>query len=227
MSFDLVSRAVGDFLFVFGALFAVINPYGLAFVFLDRTMNQSKEERALIAGRVALFSFMVIFVSLFFGAYILKFFGISMSALRIGGGLVVAASGWTMLHSTPTSSVSHATSNLKFEAAKSLAFFPLTIPLTTGPGTIATAIAIGTSRHDSLESLVSAFPVWITAALLVTATIYHAYSRSGVLARVVGEQGTSIITRLSAFLLLCVGVQIVLTGVVDTVRLLPNGAPLP
>jgi multiple antibiotic resistance protein len=96
--------------------------------------------------------------------------------------------------------------------------------LTTGPGTIATAIAISTNRPDVLHALFSFSLVWLVVAFAVTATIYHAYRRSSAMARLLGEEGTSVITRLSAFLLLCIGVQIIITGFVELTRSVLDGA---
>ena len=121
MTGSIASRWVGDFLFGFGALFAIINPYGLAFVFLERTMSLSERERASIALRVALYAFAVLVVSLFLGSQILRFFGISMPALRIAGGLVVAVAGWSMLHATPVASERHAASTVDFAAIQKMA----------------------------------------------------------------------------------------------------------
>jgi multiple antibiotic resistance protein len=219
----LTSRWLGDFLFGFSALFAIINPYGMAFIFHDRTVGLSDRERARVALRIALYAFVVLLVSLFVGSHILRFFGISMPALRIAGGFVVAVTGWTMLHAAPVTP-GHATSTADFATMQRMAFFPLTIPLTTGPGTIATAIALGTNRPQDLDGLFQASIVSLVVALGVTATIYHAYTRSSVMARLVGEEGTSVVTRLSAFLLLCIGVEIVITGVVEVARSLTGGS---
>ena len=211
-------RSFGDFLFGFGALFAIINPYGMAFVFLDRTLSLSASERARIAFRVAVYAFLVLLVSLFVGSEIMRFFGISMPALRIAGGLVVAATGWSMLHAAPLAAADHASSSANYAAVRGMAFFPLTIPLTTGPGSIATAIAISTSRPSDLDALFTLSIVWLIVAVAVSATIYHAYAKSGAMARLFGAEGTSVITRLSAFLLLCIGVQIMITGIVEVGR---------
>jgi multiple antibiotic resistance protein len=218
------SRLISEFLFGFGALFAIINPYGLAFVFLDKTMSLSESERERVALRVAIYAFGVLLASLFVGSQILNFFGVSIPALRIAGGLVVAVSGWSMLHAPPPAHDKHATSTASFAAIRTMAFFPLTIPLTTGPGTIATAIAIGANRRSGLDELFSSTVVWFVVALAVTATIYHAYKRSSAMARLFGEEGTSVVTRLSAFLLLCVGVQIIITGVVEVARSILDSA---
>ena len=214
----LASRWIGEFLFGFGALFSIINPYGLAFIFLDRTMGLSEAERARIALRVAGYAFCVLLTSLFLGTQILNFFGITTPALRIAGGLVVAATGWSMLHAAPAAIGTHATSTVGFATVQRMAFFPLTIPLTTGPGTIATAIAIGTARPSDLDGRFSSYVVSFIIASVVTATIYHAYRKSSAMARLFGEEGTSVVTRLSAFLLLCIGVQIIVIGVTEVAR---------
>jgi len=214
----VASRLISEFLFGFGALFAIINPYGLAFVFLDKTMGLSETERARVALRVAVYAFGVLLVSLFMGSQILNFFGISIPALRIAGGLVVAVSGWSMLHAPPLPHDTRATSTANLATIEKMAFFPLTIPLTTGPGTIATAIAIGADRPGDLDKLFTSTVAWYVVALAVAATIYHAYRRSSSMARLFGEEGTSVVTRLSAFLLLCIGVQIIITGAVEVAR---------
>lgn len=206
-----------NFLFELGTLFAIINPYGLAFIFLNRTMNLTDKQRASVAWRVAINAFLVLIVSNFAGSTVLRFFGVSIPALRIAGGLVVVAAGWTLLHESPQEDERRSSSTQSFEAICSQAFFPLTVPLTTGPGTIATAITLaasGSSAQHAIASLLSS----VLAAAIVCAAILHAYARVSRMARIFGTEGTRVIMRLSAFLLLCVGVQIILTGVVDTLR---------
>lgn len=223
----LAGRSIGDFLFGFGALFAIINPYGLAFVFLERTIGLSEPERARIAFRVAAYAFFVLLGSLFVGSEIMRFFGISMPALRIAGGLVVASTAWSMLHATPVAASDRASSSGSYAAVREMAFFPLTIPLTTGPGTIASAVAISTNRPGDLDALFSLSIVWLVIAVAVSATIYHAYRKSGAMARLFGQEGTSVITRLSAFLLLCIGVQIMITGAVEVGQSIHAGVSRP
>ena len=106
-----------------------------------------------------------------------------------------------------------------------MAFFPLTIPLTTGPGTIATAIAIGTARPEGLNGMFPSYIVSFVVACAVTGTIYHAYRKSSAMARLFGEEGTSVVTRLSAFLLLCIGVQIIVNGVVEVAKSITGAVP--
>jgi multiple antibiotic resistance protein len=204
-----------NFLFEFGTLFAIINPYGLAFVFLNRTAGLSDADRAAIARQVAIYAFFVLVASIFAGTLILSFFGVSIPALRIAGGLVVAAAGWNLLNESPPEEAGVAPL-ASLEGVRRQAFFPLTVPLTTGPGTIATAITLGASRGATSPTVLDLGSVVV--AVLVCLAIYHAYAHVSRLARIVGSEGTSVIMRLSAFLLLCVGVQIILTGVTGAVE---------
>ena len=214
---DLTSL-LREFLFGFGTLFAIINPYGLSFVFLDRTKSLSDTERRVLARHVAISAFGVLVVSLFAGAIILRFFGISLPALRIGGGLVVAVSGWQMLHEKPPPEGQVSVAPPSSEALKRMIVFPLTIPLTTGPGTIATAIALSANQPAAIQGAL----VSLIVAIAISITILNAYTYSGSMARLFGREGTYTVTRISAFLLLCVGVQIMLTGTLEAVRsLLP------
>ena len=211
----VIARVLGDFLFGFTTLFAIINPYGLAFVFLDRTIGLSEKERKQIAKLVAINAFGVLVVSLFAGSAILGFFGISLPALRIAGGLVVAVSGWNMLNAPPQASTDRAAGVGDFETVRRMAFFPLTIPLTAGPGSIAAAIALGANPQESLRDVVISSISSLVVAATIALAVWHAYRRAGAMARLFGPEGTLVVTRLSAFLLLCVGVQIMLTGVTE------------
>jgi len=217
----IFSRMVGDFAFGFGTLFAIINPYGLAFVFLDRTMGLSEAERRSIAKRVALNALIVLLVSLFAGSAILGFFGISLPALRIAGGLVVAHAGWTMLNEVPHENGRGPRATGNYESARQLVFFPLTIPLTTGPGTIAAAVALGAGRSNETGSFLLSSIVSVFVAGAIALTILNAYGGASFMARVVGAEGTRVVTRLSAFVLLCVGVEIILIGTKDAMVGLP------
>jgi multiple antibiotic resistance protein len=210
----MIESLISDILFGFTGLISIINPIGVAFVFLDRTANLTDEERRLLAKRVAINAFFVLVAAFFVGTPILHFFGISMEALRIGGGLAVAVSGWQMLNAPEPepSPVDHPIKPMSASSAAGKAFFPLTIPLTTGPGSIATAIALNANRTHKLSAwLLSSFAS-IVISTLVMLVIYYVYSRAARLSQYLGVEGTRVAMRVSSFLLLCIGVQIILTG---------------
>ncbi|WP_233885048.1 MarC family protein [Paraburkholderia flagellata] len=210
----MIESLISDILFGFTGLISIINPIGVAFVFLDRTANLTDEERRLLAKRVAINAFFVLVAAFFVGTPILHFFGISMEALRIGGGLAVAVSGWQMLNAPEPEPLpaDHPVKPMSASSASGKAFFPLTIPLTTGPGSIATAIALNANRTHKLSAwLLSSFASIVISALVML-VIYYVYSRAARLSQYLGVEGTRVAMRVSSFLLLCIGVQIILTG---------------
>jgi multiple antibiotic resistance protein len=210
----MVESLISDILFGFTGLISIINPIGIAFVFLDRTASLTTEERTALARKIAINVVCVLLVAFFIGTPILHFFGISMQALRIGGGLAVAVGGWQMLNAPDTAPPAEqpAVKRVDADNATSKAFFPLTIPLTTGPGSIATAIALTANRTHKLSEFVLSSVASVVISLAVAATVYLIYSRAVIFARYLGVEGTKVAMRVSSFLLLCIGVQIMLTG---------------
>ena len=213
----LVAKLLAFWLFGFSTLLSIINPFGIAFVFHDMTRWLTPRERSRLARQIGINSFIVIVAAMFLGSRVLSFFGISLEALRIGGGLAVAASGWTMLRAEPEAKA--APTAMDTAPIERMAFFPLTLPLTTGPGSIAASIALGAERTSTSQDvlLVSALSSLLVAAS-VSACVWLAYAYAEAIARRIGPQGTLIATKLTAFLLLCIGVQIILIGVTDALR---------
>ena len=203
------------FLLVLAALFSVINPPGTALVFLSMTKYASVATRKSLARRVALNSFFVMAGSLLIGALVLKLYGISVPVLRVAGGLIVAASGWKLLNEGRRAEIDPTTDERVDYTG--LAFYPLTLPLTTGPGTIAVMISLGLSRSaysDSTEDF-RFFVASLLATLVMAAAIYVCFAYSDRVERLLGSSGTDIAVRLSAFILFCLGVQIIWTGASD------------
>ena len=213
------------YLLMIAALFPVVNPPGSALVFFSMTKRASAATRAMLARRVAINAFFVMAASLLVGASILKIYGISIPVLRIAGGLVVAASGWTLLNSGSTKEDEATLTDSKVEYA-SQAFYPLTLPLTTGPGTIAVMISLGLSRSAYVDPRAEfAFLIGgLLATLTIAAAIYLCFHFADWVSKVLGRGGTDIAVRLSAFILFCLGVQIVWTGVSDLLRQVVPGA---
>ena len=210
--------ASAAFLLAFPALFSIVNPPGAALIFSEVTAGYEPAERAWLSGRVALYSLLVMLAALWGGAYVLNFFGISLGALRIGGGAVVALRAWDLLNA-PERQEARKTEQAESRSGRvqEVAFFPLTMPVTAGPGTIAVAVTLGAERPASGLGLLGFFLGATAAAAAVARCVWAAYRSAERIGRLIGETGRHTITRLSAFLLLCIGVQIVVNGVVDVV----------
>src|SRR6185369_1516176 len=139
--------------------------------FLRLTSDASPKTRARLAFQVAVGGFALMAISLFIGSHILKFFGLTITAVQIGGGLVVMAAGWRMLQQGPDSREREQQSSGSDETIMQRAFFPLTMPLTVGPGTISVAITLGTQGAKTADLLWTAAG-GLLAAFAVTVTIY-------------------------------------------------------
>jgi multiple antibiotic resistance protein len=208
-------EAVHAFLLGFPALFSIVNPISGALIFRSITASRSHEARAALARLAALNSMGVMMGALWAGSYVLAFFGITLAALRVAGGLVVALSGWRLLNAPEKREGMDPEQAASTQGMEDIALFPLTIPLTTGPGTISVAVALG-AGHPKLFSGLGWFFLGMTAAAAAMAvTIWVTYQYADRLTQMMGPTGTRTITRISAFLLLCIGVQILITGIED------------
>jgi len=208
---------VETFLLVLAALFPVVNPPGAALVFLSMTKRASVATRRTLARRVAVNSFFVMAASLLVGAFVLKIYGISVPVLRVAGGLIVAVSGWKLLNEGSTKTLEETPTAERKADYTGHAFYPLTLPLTTGPGTIAVMVSLGLSRaaYSDYAQDLSFVLSGLLATVVIAAAIYVCFAFSDWVERVLGHAGTDIAVRLSAFILFCLGVQIIWTGASD------------
>ncbi|MBN8980281.1 MAG: NAAT family transporter [Rhizobiales bacterium] len=212
VGFDL-SGAVNAFLLVYAALFPIVNPVGTAPIFLRLTRVLSSSERSSSAAAVARNSFLLLLGSLLIGSHVLVFFGITLPIVRIAGGLVVAAFGWRLLHAGEEPDDKK---NTAAEAGESVdSFYPLTMPLTVGPGSISVAVALGSQRPapgTDISDFAFVAGGAIAGLAAIAVTIYVCYRFAGNLMAVLGERGSNVLMRLSAFILFCIGIQIVWNG---------------
>jgi multiple antibiotic resistance protein len=214
----VAGTASNAFLLAFPSLVSIINPIGGAFIFDGIMRGVGRADRTRIAARIGFYSMLIMFGALWVGAYVLNFFGVSLDALRIAGGLVVAASGWGLLSAGDERTERKSdTATGSADDPLQMAFFPLTLPLTTGPGTIAVAITLGGVRPSYGVGLVAFFIGVTLAAAANAALIWIAYRFADRVTALIGATGRHVVVRLSAFLLICIGVQILVSAAGDIV----------
>ena len=204
---------VRNVLLVFATLFPIVNPVGMAPIFAGMTLPYSSAIRRTMALRIAVNGIVLLVASLFIGSYILEFFGISIAAVQLGGGLVVTVSGWHILNSH--AGVSDRQSDAPRDSSEILskAFYPLTLPLTVGPGSIAVAITLGSNAHSETHlQLILTSLASVVGSILIGLSIYLSYRYANKLEELLGATGTSVLIRLSAFIVLCIGIQIMFNG---------------
>src|SRR5271165_817053 len=207
-----MQAAAKNVLLVLVTLFPIVDPLGGSPFFLALTREYSPEARKALSWRIAVNSFFLLVATYFVGTYVLAFFGISLPVVQVGGGLIVIATGWTLLkqHDDEKHDV-HRT--VQPQDTFRQAFYPLTLPLTVGPGSISVAITLGANAalHHSYH------PLNILTALLgmalIAISILLCYVFSDRLAQFLGATGMTVFTQLSSFFLVCIGVQITWNGI--------------
>lgn len=206
-----------EFLYAFVAIFPMINPLALTGAFLTLTKDASIPQRNRLSLKVSLYGFILLFGTLFIGPFVLYFLGLQMADIRIAGGMVVTFIAWRMLNAKPQNHHEKDREECpEDEEIMKMAFFPLTMPLTAGAGGIAITIALGTqvtdkgfaSSHFMLE-----YSAIASAILVVFLLVFVCYRFSSWIFKFLGRTGSQVVTQISAFFLVAIGVQVFWSGV--------------
>jgi multiple antibiotic resistance protein len=207
----MIEAAKSLFLFL-SALFPIVDPLGGSPLFLAMTRDYSPGTRRKLSWRIAMNSFFLLVGSYFIGSHILAFFGISLPVVQVGGGMVVIATGWTLLTQGNVSEPKEVKQNIQPTDPFRNAFYPLTLPLTVGPGSISIAVTLGANatQHHGLNLLEILVP--IVGSVLLALSIFLCYGFADRLGRILGPTGMTVIVQLTSFLLVCIGVQILWNG---------------
>jgi len=199
---------------VVAALFPIVNPIGSAAVYLAMVENIDLELQRKLVYRITMYSFFLLFISMLFGGKILSFFGISLYSVQIAGGFIVAANGWNLL---TKSEPKDRTATPSPEEVLGKAFYPYTLPVTVGPGSISVAVALGAHLPNQLHEPSFVSPDLLAASILGTLvmclTIYICFRWARSAATMLGKSGTTVLMRLSSFIVFCIGVQILASGI--------------
>jgi len=209
----MLTEATKSLLLIFSTLFPVVYPIGGGALFLALTKQYDAPARKLLSRRIAVNSFVLLVAAFVIGSHVLSFFGVSLPVVQVGGGLVVISTAWAMLNqkdgdeASPLGRTMHQGDVLKY------AFYPLTLPLTVGPGSISIAITLGASRPSDLRGGLVIIASAAIASALLALSVYVCYGFSDRVALRIGRNGMIVIGGLSSFLLFCIGVQILWNGV--------------
>jgi len=201
-------------LLALGALLPIVDPLGGAPIYLAMTAGLTSAERNRMSKLVAINSFLLLIASALIGAYLLDIFGVSIPAVQVAGGIVVCLIAWSLLNG-PNSppAVDHNAPTLTPEDLSERAFYPMTMPLTVGPGSISVALTLGANPPPGFRPLLVTALAHAVGILIVAVSIYLCYRYAERILRKLGPTGTSVVVRLTAFILLCIGVQICWNGV--------------
>ncbi len=199
------------FIYIFAALFSVLNPLGAVPIFVGLTQDYTKAERSRVSLLTALNVFIILVISFFIGEYVLKFFGISIDALRIAGGLIIVSSGFSLLTGkfSKTRGVNKKVEN-DAQTRNQIALTPLAIPMLAGPGSISLLIAFYQDYDKISEKIIACL-----AILGVALVIYFVLKSAHYLSRILGASGIVAISRIIGFIVIAIGVQYISSSVVN------------
>jgi multiple antibiotic resistance protein len=217
----LIEAAKSLFL-ILSALFPIVDPLGGSPIFLLMTRDYAPATRRALSWRIAMNSFFLLVGSYFIGTHILSFFGISLPVVQVGGGLIVISTGWSLLKQGSPDDQKGVQPRIEPKDPFHNAFYPLTLPLTVGPGSISVAITLGANapHHHGFDLL--SILVAIVGCVLLALSIFLCYGFADRLGRILGKTGMTVILQLTSFLLVCIGVQILWNGASALLGSLPS-----
>ena len=221
---DDIRLFLGVLLLVVGGLLPIVNPVGSAPLFLAMTHGSDVPTRQMLAVKIAINTFVLLMGSLVFGAFVLKIFGLSVPVVQVAGGAVLCALGWNMLNSDD-SVHAVAASATPSDVAIMRAFYPLTLPLTVDPGAIAVAVTIGANHSHNVERIIVGLVAAVVGTTVIALCVWLAYRYAPRVAKWLGHSRLMVVMRLSAFIMLCIGVEITWNGVRSLAELIKFAPP--
>ncbi|WP_026933578.1 MarC family protein [Christiangramia echinicola] len=203
------------FIYVFAALFSVINPLGTVPIFVGLTKEDSNKVRSKTSILTAINIFVILLISFFTGRYILKFFGISLDSLRIAGGLIIATSGFALLTGSFSKHKGMDKPRVKEDAFQrdGVSLTPLAIPMLAGPGSISFLIGLYQEYelwNDKLIAIAAIFSVCLATFLVLRSSHY--------ITSILGASGINAISRIIGFIVIAIGVEYISSSVMNIMR---------
>lgn len=205
-------------------LLPILNPFGNAPVFASLSTGLSRDAEKRLARQVTINCFFMLLGAMFIGSHVLAFFGISLPIVRVGGGLLVIATGWRLLNEDSKGGGGDGDAIREQVVTRQVwsedefkvrSFYPISFPLTVGPGSIAASITLGANTPMRLPDIVISAGSAVLGVALTTLVILLCYRYANGMVRMLGRLGTMVVLRLSAFILLCIGIEIFWHGLVD------------
>jgi multiple antibiotic resistance protein len=214
-------EAAKNLFLILSALFPIIDPLGGSPIFLAMTRQYSSSTRRALSWQIAINSFFLLVGSYFIGTHILSFFGISLPVVQVGGGLIVISTGWTLLKQGNDYDQKEVAQNVPPKDPYRDAFYPLTLPLTVGPGSISVAITLGANAPHHRGLYFWGILAAMVGCTLLAVSIFLCYGFADRLGKILGTTGMTVIMQLTSFLLVCIGVQILWNGASALLTSLP------
>lgn len=204
------------FLTIIIGLFSLINPLSALPVYISLTDGYNDDQKLKILKKTCIYIFIICMVAYFLGVYLLHFFGITIPALRVAGGLIIFRSGWQLLN------VQHK-KELKGKLEENdrkedISFSPLAMPLLAGPGSMSFLITLYSNRHVKMNEAFWQDAAAISAIIIVALSIYFIFKYAPRLMKYTGQSGLTALSKVMGFIVIGIGVQMILSSITEVVR---------
>lgn len=202
------------YIYLIASLFSVLNPIGTVPIFVGLTNDYTKKERSRVALLTSVNVFIILVISYFIGQYLLSFFGITINALRIAGGIIITNSGFSLLNKNFSKSRGiNKEVEEDIQNRNEIALTPLAIPMLAGPGSISLLIAYYQDHHTTLDMIIAVLAI-LTVAGLIAIVLNSAHY----LSRILGSSGIVAISRIVGFLTIAIGIQYIISSTLSIIR---------
>ncbi|MFZ9296189.1 MAG: MarC family NAAT transporter [Bacteroidia bacterium] len=194
------------FVTVLIGLFSLINPLGALTVYLTLTQDYTEDQKLQTLKKTCIYIFLICIVSYYIGVYILNFFGISIPALRLAGGLVIFRSGWQLLNVTHKKELRNSIRE-DSNQREDISFSPLAMPLLAGPGSMSFLITLFSNRSEQWSFAIMQDGFAILAVLIVVIALYFIFKYAPRLIKYTGQSGILALSKIMGFIVIGIGVQ--------------------
>lgn len=209
-----------NFIYLAVALFSVLNPIGTIPIFVGLTQGYTKNERSNVALTASINVCIILLISFFIGQYVLTFFGITINALRIAGGIIITNSGFSLLNGNFSKNKGiNKKVEKEIQERQHIALTPLAMPMLAGPGSISLLIAYYKELETSNNMITTVEIISAISAMLAVAILIFIILRSAhYLANILGSSGIVAISRIIGFLTIAIGIQYIISAVLSIIR---------
>ncbi|MFM2102149.1 MAG: hypothetical protein RIR05_1135 [Bacteroidota bacterium] len=201
------------FVTVLIGLFSLINPLGALTVYLTLTQDYTEDQKLQTLKKTCIYIFLICIVSYYIGVYILNFFGISIPALRLAGGLVIFRSGWQLLNVTHKKELRNSIRE-DSNQREDISFSPLAMPLLAGPGSMSFLITLFSNRSEQWSFAIMQDGFAILAVLIVVIALYFIFKYAPRLIKYTGQSGILALSKIMGFIVIGIGVQMIINSLV-------------
>jgi len=209
-----ITKNMDVFIYLVAALFSVLNPIGTIPIFVGLTQDYTKSERAKVSLTTSINVAVILLISFLVGQYVLTFFGITITALRIAGGIIITNSGFSLLNGNFSKNKGiNKQVEREVQTRQHIALTPLAMPMLAGPGSISLLIAYYQDHQSTHEIFFSCL------AIIAVAFAIYLILRSGhYLAKILGSSGIIAISRIIGFLTIAIGIQYIISAILSIIR---------